>query len=397
MSLINKVLDDLSRRPSTQGGADLEQLQNLGVKPTQSSSSGQPAARIQDAPPDRRLLLGGVIVLLLGVGSWQGLLPLPSLPSGVGLPVEMLRPLYTWLPWLPQMGAPSPPGNAPVPKPPVAELQTPAPEVVTAAPVAAAHVPVAPAPASDAATASIAQPPPAETPSDLPSPSPLTPDKPPSAEMAPGEQERLPDRTSSHAPAQPALPPLPGMSNRLARRPVLPASATRSPPRPTQAIPDQSATAPPGRRTKQRATPVVRSETGTPAAEGGVAEASSGDLLPRARAALIQGDLHRTGAILQQIPPLQAQGVGYLTVLAAWQQQAGHFAQAVSSYQRLIELEPAQGRWWLGVAISQERLGRLREAYAAYLEAETRRDLDAPVRQFVQGRLESLAQTGNAP
>jgi MSHA biogenesis protein MshN len=66
--------------------------------------------------------------------------------------------------------------------------------------------------------------------------------------------------------------------------------------------------------------------------------------------------------------------------------------QARTSYAALVEHQPAQGRWWLGLAIAEDRLHQLQPAMAAYERALQLEGWSLPSRQFMQNRLQALQE-----
>ena len=115
--------------------------------------------------------------------------------------------------------------------------------------------------------------------------------------------------------------------------------------------------------------------------------------LLRARAALAVGDLDAAGKILSKIPRNPGNRVEHLSTLAAWHSKKKAHEQAARLYRQLIILEPEQGRWWLGLAISLDRLGNLGSAAFAYQQAAGSRNLQGSVQQFVRSRLQELYQS----
>ena len=395
MSLINKVLDDLSQRHSSREMGDLN-LQEMGVKPTRASARWTFPTTARGGALSRPLGWGVGLVLLLGVGMGLWNMPsgvplsVPGLLAALGLPETVWRPLRALFPVAPVpvvQGSPTPStgpsagvvGEKPPVKmdihPSVAPSGSAVPPVTPSAtpPATSTTTPSTTPPAAvDATAAPVAatvSPPPvpdsgliwrASYPVMLPLPSES--EKHPSKKTATSGQQPRPNGK-----AKPAKPPVSDST-------VSQADARREPS-------DDSA-----QRTAR-----------TAHTEEAIEKNRADTVLSRARAALIQGDLSRTGDILQEVPPALTDTVDYLTIRAAWHQQSGDFAQAAESYRHLIERETERGRWWLGMAISLERLGQSHEAAAAYLEAEAHRDLDGSVRRFVRERLAKLSQQEDHP
>ncbi len=73
----------------------------------------------------------------------------------------------------------------------------------------------------------------------------------------------------------------------------------------------------------------------------------------------------------------------------AWQ-RLGQYQQAVASYRRLLQREPAEARHWVGLGLSLEQLQRPTEALAAYDRARALGGLSNRLEAFVAERLRLL-------
>ncbi|RJX70679.1 MSHA biogenesis protein MshN [Vibrio sinensis] len=82
--------------------------------------------------------------------------------------------------------------------------------------------------------------------------------------------------------------------------------------------------------------------------------------------------------------------VEYLSLRAALAQKADQDAMALESYQRLTSIEPDNGRWWLGLAIQQERDLSLSLAKESYTNALNNLGLSSASQQFIRDRLVSI-------
>ncbi|WP_035384933.1 hypothetical protein [Ferrimonas futtsuensis] len=67
---------------------------------------------------------------------------------------------------------------------------------------------------------------------------------------------------------------------------------------------------------------------------------------------------------------------------------------AVSDYRGLANADPQQGRWWLGLAHSLDRLGNYGEAASAYRQALSTRSLSDSARRYIEQRLQQLGDAG---
>ncbi|MDO6706381.1 lipopolysaccharide assembly protein LapB [Photobacterium sp. 1_MG-2023] len=85
----------------------------------------------------------------------------------------------------------------------------------------------------------------------------------------------------------------------------------------------------------------------------------------------------------------------FLALRGALAQQLNQQALALSSYQKLIESEPYDGRWWLGLGIAHDRNQEISKAIQAYTQALKLGQVSGPSQQFIRQRLNALkAQEG---
>ncbi len=79
----------------------------------------------------------------------------------------------------------------------------------------------------------------------------------------------------------------------------------------------------------------------------------------------------------------------YLALMAAIFQRAGQHADAARAYRQAVTVQPRQGKWWLGMAISLEAENNVQAAREAYHRAATS-GLDGKLRQYAEQRLAAL-------
>ncbi|WP_330961423.1 tetratricopeptide repeat protein [Photobacterium sp. 53610] len=85
----------------------------------------------------------------------------------------------------------------------------------------------------------------------------------------------------------------------------------------------------------------------------------------------------------------------FLALRGALAQQLNNQPLALSSYQQLIETEPFDGRWWLGLGIALDRSEKTADAVAAYSKALKLGQVSGASQQFIRQRLSTLkAQEG---
>ncbi len=95
--------------------------------------------------------------------------------------------------------------------------------------------------------------------------------------------------------------------------------------------------------------------------------------------------------VLRKAAPDDVGNGDYWALLAALEQQAGHDAQARVRYMALVKAHPDNAIWWVGLAISSERLGKRRDALAAYGRALRSGSLDPAVARYVDARVDALS------
>ncbi|MEG3696162.1 MSHA biogenesis protein MshN [Vibrio coralliirubri] len=100
---------------------------------------------------------------------------------------------------------------------------------------------------------------------------------------------------------------------------------------------------------------------------------------------------------LIHLPPNPTQN--YLAMRAALSQKSQQEEVALESYQKLVEVDSDNARWWLGLAIQQERQLDFTAAKASYQGALTRVGISSQSQSFVRDRLKilnALEESGDA-
>ncbi|CAK4069687.1 hypothetical protein [Vibrio sp. 16] len=88
--------------------------------------------------------------------------------------------------------------------------------------------------------------------------------------------------------------------------------------------------------------------------------------------------------------------VEYLSLRGVLAQQNNQNEMALSSYLKLVEIEPESGRWWLGLAIQQERALEFEQAQQSYNKALAGFGLSGQSQQFIHDRLALIKQLGES-
>ncbi|PFG52120.1 MSHA biogenesis protein MshN [Marinobacter sp. LV10R520-4] len=109
-----------------------------------------------------------------------------------------------------------------------------------------------------------------------------------------------------------------------------------------------------------------------------------------ARGQLQAGQAANAVATLQHYPPSLRQEPTYHALLAASYQQTGEWPQSAALYQQLIELQPQQSSWQLGLGIALEQLAQPAAAARHYRLAHQGPGLDEGARRFASERATAL-------
>lgn len=82
--------------------------------------------------------------------------------------------------------------------------------------------------------------------------------------------------------------------------------------------------------------------------------------------------------------------IQYLAMRGALAQQLNHNNIALACYQKLIQRAPKDGRWWMGLAIVQERTKAINQALASYQQALDLGNISSSSQLFIQQRLAKI-------
>ncbi|VAX07871.1 hypothetical protein MNBD_GAMMA25-1131 [hydrothermal vent metagenome] len=113
-----------------------------------------------------------------------------------------------------------------------------------------------------------------------------------------------------------------------------------------------------------------------------------------ARVLLEQDGLDKAVRVLEQKLPPIAQHVDYYALLAALYQRQGRHKNAVALYQNMLKENAMVGIWWIGLGISQEKLGESVAARQAYEKARASGTLAVEMIQYADNRLTALKEIG---
>ncbi len=109
-----------------------------------------------------------------------------------------------------------------------------------------------------------------------------------------------------------------------------------------------------------------------------------------ATASMALGDAQTAANILERTNARTSKNIQTLALLAAAYQQLADHPQASALYQAALQIAPAQGRLWVGYAISLEALDRKTEAVAAYRRSVADTALEPALLAYADNRLRNL-------
>lgn len=112
-----------------------------------------------------------------------------------------------------------------------------------------------------------------------------------------------------------------------------------------------------------------------------------------ARVIQTQGQTSEALQLLKAIQPSARQNLDFYALRAALAQQIGDLTEAEHTYRALTLAEPSSGRWWLGLAITQEKQGEMSGiSVASYRRALLDRTLSGASRHFAEQRIQKLTE-----
>lgn len=110
----------------------------------------------------------------------------------------------------------------------------------------------------------------------------------------------------------------------------------------------------------------------------------------KARLLFEQDNPREAADLLSPFQPNIQEDPDFYGLKAAIFQALGHTADAGSIYKMLIQIEPQNGQYWLGYALSLEENHAKQQAITAYQHASQSYDTDPTVRAFAEKRLKIL-------
>ncbi|MEK6161354.1 tetratricopeptide repeat protein [Vibrio cholerae] len=125
--------------------------------------------------------------------------------------------------------------------------------------------------------------------------------------------------------------------------------------------------------------------------QAGIERNPDGEVLRLALAKLLVKEKQEASALVPLAYLPSQPSIEYLSLRAALAQKTKQDEIARESYQQLTEKDPNNGRWWLGLAIQQERALQWYTAQHAYQQALNKVGLSSQSQAFIHQRLQLLA------
>ncbi|KTD05586.1 tetratricopeptide repeat protein [Fluoribacter gormanii] len=110
----------------------------------------------------------------------------------------------------------------------------------------------------------------------------------------------------------------------------------------------------------------------------------------KARLFLDQGKAMEAINLLSKYRPSMMSYPDFYGTLAAALQSEGRILESGSIYRSLIQIDPNDGRYWLGYAIALEHNNKVNQAIEAYLRASQNPESEPTVRDYAENRLKVL-------
>lgn len=125
----------------------------------------------------------------------------------------------------------------------------------------------------------------------------------------------------------------------------------------------------------------------------GIAPRHDGYRKIKARLLLADGQAAQAVALLDASAPSVAADTEFHDLLATAYLSQQNYDRAILAYQMLLQQNQDVGRWWYGLGVSFDAVGRSADAASAYQQALQTSDMTATLRQRSQDRLLALRQT----
>lgn len=110
----------------------------------------------------------------------------------------------------------------------------------------------------------------------------------------------------------------------------------------------------------------------------------------KARLLSSQSDNETALSLLESDIPEVFSAPEYHELLAYIAQQQKHDHLAIKHYQMLLQQSPGRADWWLGIAVSEDRLGNTQPALQAFKQVINKQGLSSKVQAYARKRIKAL-------
>ena len=117
--------------------------------------------------------------------------------------------------------------------------------------------------------------------------------------------------------------------------------------------------------------------------------------LPLAHLLAERGNVYQALNVLLKAAPAEEVDPEYHSFIAALLQQNGKHGNAISVYQRILDVQPGNGKWWLGLGISLMTESRDEEALTAFERSLHDKKVTPALKQFASQRINDLNNRGS--
>ncbi len=113
----------------------------------------------------------------------------------------------------------------------------------------------------------------------------------------------------------------------------------------------------------------------------------------KARILDLKGKTQQALDLLHTISPPINENPDYHALIAALYEQHNDDALAIDTYKQLININPHNGNWWFGLAVSYEKTNQNKAAMTAYKRAMAEGQLNPDSNQYLQTHLQALQRS----
>lgn len=110
----------------------------------------------------------------------------------------------------------------------------------------------------------------------------------------------------------------------------------------------------------------------------------------KARILVDEGKINQALDLLQLAPPMLTTNPDYHAFIAALYQRQGKPLFAEKLYEQLLAVQPNNAKWWMGLGIALEGMGKPTLALEAYVKAGNSNQLTPELKIYAESRVQNL-------